>query len=334
MTSDNSHPEFERAIEAASRGQRADTSALSGDQARLVENIYTSVTERNDLQAQLKLYFEHAGVGLFEHWTAPELASTGKSQTAYSSEMKRMLGYDVNDPGFPDDISSFMGALHPEDAERVQAAFGAHLMDTTGRTPYREKFRMRCKDGSYLWVQAAGGTVRDKDGNPLRACGSTLDIDCEHRSNEQARMIFQQASATADQARCSSDAVTSGQQSVSEIRQSISGLLDLTEQINKLIVDIQGIAKQTNLLALNATIEAARAGQAGLGFAVVASEVKALAQTSQSTSESITAIVADVQKNSQAAAKEAEEVLTAMNTMKASSGDVLRALEAIEQIEI
>src|SRR5262249_42603795 len=53
----------------------------------------------------------------------------------WSAQFRNLLGYR-NEQDFPNVLSSWSDKLHPEDAERVLAAFAAHLNDSSGRTPY------------------------------------------------------------------------------------------------------------------------------------------------------------------------------------------------------
>jgi len=82
---------------------------------------------------------------------------------------------------------------------------------------------------------------------------------------------------------------------------SLNLLSDRIEEIDNMLVEIDGISGQTNLLALNAAIEAARAGETGRGFAVVADEVRTLSQRSNHFSSKIRDIFSDAKKNMQEA---------------------------------
>ncbi|ONI44337.1 hypothetical protein AN641_07530 [Candidatus Epulonipiscioides gigas] len=84
-------------------------------------------------------------------------------------------------------------------------------------------------------------------------------------------------------------------QSNEQVKEMIEAMGDInakSQEIQKIIQDIDDIAFQTNILSLNAAVEAARAGESGKGFAVVADEVRNLAKKSaQSAKDTATLIL-------------------------------------------
>lgn len=144
--------------------------------------------------ARLDLLDRFAGVGL---WSV-ELGATNWSASdhpfAYSSEFRRLIGYD-NEADFPNIISSWKEALHPEDAENTLTSFLAAIEDrSSGDKKYDTHYRLRMKDGSYRWFRAVWGFSRDKTGTAQWACGSLIDIHAEKEAEEaRDRMLAELA---------------------------------------------------------------------------------------------------------------------------------------------
>ncbi|MGR9049031.1 methyl-accepting chemotaxis protein [Halobacillus faecis] len=93
----------------------------------------------------------------------------------------------------------------------------------------------------------------------------------------------------------------------SHMTQEVQNASRKSEEVNKVVTTIEGIADSTNLLALNAAIESARAGEAGKGFAVVADEVRKLAERSKQEAGSIQDMVATMSNQMTTLSDEAEK---------------------------
>ncbi|UOF91181.1 methyl-accepting chemotaxis protein [Fodinisporobacter ferrooxydans] len=99
---------------------------------------------------------------------------------------------------------------------------------------------------------------------------------------------------------------------VGETAEVVRTLGEYTQQIDKIVEVITGIASQTNLLALNAAIEAARAGEQGRGFAVVADEVRKLAEQSAHSAGQISDFIKKIQAESTNAIQAMDESIHAV----------------------
>lgn len=108
--------------------------------------------------------------------------------------------------------------------------------------------------------------------------------------------------------------------SIEMINETAKSSLSITEQMNNRAQEvsqitkmISGISDQINLLALNAAIEAARAGEYGKGFAVVADEIRSLAEQSNTFANTISALIHDMQQDSQQTVTAIGNVVTKIN---------------------
>jgi PAS domain S-box-containing protein len=115
----------------------------------------------------------------------------------WSDRFRVMLGYS-NERDFPNVLKSWASLLHPDHEARTLAAFTAHLMDRTGRTPYDVEYQLKTRSAGYRWFRASGATLRDGAGNPLRVAGSLKDIDDDKRRDEELQRSLAQRVAAFD----------------------------------------------------------------------------------------------------------------------------------------
>ncbi|QDG78903.1 hybrid sensor histidine kinase/response regulator [Labrenzia sp. PHM005] len=167
---------------------------------------------------------------------------TGK--TFYSRAWSEMLGYRPED--ITDDPNMWQTLMHPDDLPDVLAADRAHLNGQTER--FRQEFRMRHKDGHWVWILDRGQVVeRDGQGNPLRMIGTHADITQRvetHAALEASQRKAEQA------AQAKSDFLSNMSHELRTPLTSILGVSDL------LLEELRGVLADQYISALTMQKEA------------------------------------------------------------------------------
>jgi diguanylate cyclase (GGDEF)-like protein/PAS domain S-box-containing protein len=84
-----------------------------------------------------------------------------------------MLGYRRTE--LANEVEAWDAMVHPDDGAAREAAWQAHLAGETPR--FEAEFRMRHKDGHWVWLQARGLAIeRGADGRATRLIGTRQDV--------------------------------------------------------------------------------------------------------------------------------------------------------------
>ncbi|NTU96868.1 MAG: response regulator, partial [Chlorobiaceae bacterium] len=96
---------------------------------------------------------------------------------------KKMLGYEEYE--LPNNYATFEGRLHPEDRPVYEDYLDRYLRNEI--SVFSIEFRLRHRNGSYLWILAKGEALRDNDGVAYRMAGSHSDISGRKMEQEELR---------------------------------------------------------------------------------------------------------------------------------------------------
>ncbi|HEY8572345.1 PAS domain-containing protein [Phenylobacterium sp.] len=151
------------------------------EQQRIRQQLEESEARLRESEAQLRLATDAAEVGL---WDVDPLSDT----LFWPPRVKAMFGISPDAPVSMSD--DFFPCLHPEDRDRVGAAYAA-ATDPEIRALYDVEYRTIGKeDGVVRWVAAKGRALFNEAGECYRVIGTAMDVT-ERRRNERA--VLEQA---------------------------------------------------------------------------------------------------------------------------------------------
>lgn len=109
----------------------------------------------------------------------------------YSPRWKKNLGYE--DHEINNDYNEWVNRIHPEDLEQTLLTVKNYLK-TNGQNIYESIFRMKHKNGTYIYIMSKGFCLRDANDIPYRMIGTHNDISSQvkaqlEKENLQSRFV-------------------------------------------------------------------------------------------------------------------------------------------------
>ncbi|BAX81829.1 PAS domain-containing sensor histidine kinase [Labilibaculum antarcticum] len=98
----------------------------------------------------------------------------------WSDRLYEILGYKPSEVEAR--ISNWKKWTHPDDSDLVMERLTDHFEK---KLPYKVEFRMKKKNGDFVWLLVRGESVRDKNGKPIRMAGSLSDITVRKKAEQE-----------------------------------------------------------------------------------------------------------------------------------------------------
>ena len=153
-----------------------------------VTGVFQDISEQRRVEQELRdsrerfeLAIRGAGDGLWEY-------DHRTRATWFSPRFVEILGFEEGE--FPATFDAWRERFHPEDSPAAFKAFGEHL---TRDVPYDMEYRVRHRDGHYLWIRARAKSLRDAKGRPVRTSGTVSDLTVRKQAEEALRQAHDMA---------------------------------------------------------------------------------------------------------------------------------------------
>jgi len=173
---------------------------LDGSVARNTDNelvfvsgIVLDHTRRHELEEQLQLSEERhqriltaSNDGIWE-WSRESVGYH------FSDKCWQQLGYDDPDSLLSSErnrLELWQSSMHEEDLEYFKGALEGHLKNNT---PYDIVFRIKHRQGHWVWIRARGQADFDADGQAYRMSGTNMDITHIKEAEERVLLAKEEA---------------------------------------------------------------------------------------------------------------------------------------------
>ncbi len=104
----------------------------------------------------------------------------------YSSRYKSMLGLKEHE--MEHTLAAWEERLHKDDYIAAKKAITDYLEGNTEQ--YVAEFRIKHKDGHYIWMLERGKALLDEDGNAIRMLGSSTDVTDRKKADELLQQVM------------------------------------------------------------------------------------------------------------------------------------------------
>jgi PAS domain S-box-containing protein len=135
-----------------------------------------------DINQRVELALHGADLGTWD-WNVPA------GEVIFNENWARMLGYGFNETR--QTVDAWEEMVAPDDRPAATLAMSLHLEGQSDF--YENEHRLRHKKGPWIWVLVKGRVIeRDAGGDPLRVCGTYLDITERKQAREEGEKLHGQ----------------------------------------------------------------------------------------------------------------------------------------------